>query len=69
MTTETRLAEAERLLAEAREALRFTREYVGEELLYAGEGWGWYDSTVAITAFLADNYPIPEPVPAMEATA
>ncbi len=67
MTTEERLAEAERLLAQAREALRFTREYVGEGLLYAGKGWEWYDTTVVITTFLDDAYFIPELVPGVEA--
>ncbi len=28
------------------EALRLTREYVGEEMLPALEGWSWYDATV-----------------------
>jgi len=28
------------------EALRLTREYVGEEMLPPLEGWSWYDATV-----------------------
>ncbi len=28
------------------EALRLTREYVGEDLLPPLEGWSWYDATV-----------------------
>ncbi len=47
-----RLEEAEHLLAKAREALRLTREYVGEERLPNIEGWSHYDATVAIDAFL-----------------
>jgi hypothetical protein len=52
-----RLEEAERLLIKAREALRLTREYVGEGLLPNIEGWSHYDATIAIDVFLA-----PEPV-------
>ena len=50
--TDERLEEAERLLVMAREALRLTREYVGEELLPDIEGWSHYDATVVIDAFL-----------------
>ena len=50
--TDERLEEAERLLVMAREALRLTREYVGEKLLPNIEGWSHYDATVAIAAFL-----------------
>ena len=44
--TDERLEEAERLLVMAREALRLTREYVGEELLPDIEGWSHSDPTV-----------------------
>lgn len=41
-----RLANHEALeaLRECREAFRFTREYVGEDVLPAIEGWSWYDA-------------------------
>jgi hypothetical protein len=45
------------LLWQAREALRYTREYVGEDTLPAIEGWSWYDATVAIDRFLAARSP------------
>jgi hypothetical protein len=47
----------ETLLWQAREALRFTREYVGEDTLPAIEGWSWYDATVAIDRYLAARSP------------
>jgi hypothetical protein len=47
----------EALLWQAREALRYTREYVGEDTLPAIEGWSWYDATVAIDRFLAARSP------------
>lgn len=31
-------------VAEMAEAIRFTREYVGEETLPPIEGWSWYDA-------------------------
>lgn len=31
-------------IAELAQAIRLTREYVGEELLPAVEGWSWYDA-------------------------
>lgn len=30
-----------------REAIRLTREYVGEPMLPAVEGWSWFDAVVA----------------------
>jgi len=51
--------EALRLLWQAREALRFTCEYAGEDTLPAIEGWSWYDATVAIDAYLS-RCPSPE---------
>ena len=33
---------------QAREALRLTREYVGEDALPAIEGWSWYDADNAL---------------------
>jgi hypothetical protein len=47
------LEEAMALLRQTREALRLTREYVGEKVLPAIEGWSWYDATVAVDAWLA----------------
>jgi hypothetical protein len=38
------LEEAEAAIAELAQALRLTREYVGEELLPPAEGWSWYDA-------------------------
>jgi hypothetical protein len=35
------------LVLDGIEAVRFTREYVGEELLPAIEGWSWFDWLVA----------------------
>lgn len=40
------------LLWQAREALRLTREYVGEHQLPAVEGWSWFDAVTAIDAAL-----------------
>lgn len=40
------------VLIMAREALRLTREYVGEDKLPAIKGWSWYDATEAIDAYL-----------------
>ncbi len=39
---------------QAREAFRLTREYVGEDLLPAIEGWSWYDADQALAARLAE---------------
>jgi hypothetical protein len=39
-----RAEQAEAALAELAQALRLTREYVGEDLLPAVEGWSWYDA-------------------------
>ena len=39
MTTNRKL----NLIAEGIEAFRFTREYVGEDLLPEVPGWSWYD--------------------------
>ncbi len=36
----------EAALEQCVEALRLTREYVGEEMLPPLEGWSWYDATV-----------------------
>lgn len=36
------------------EALRLTREYVGEERLPALEGWSWYDATLNAEELLED---------------
>lgn len=48
----SKLEEARQLLEQAKEALRLTREYVGEDMLPALDGWSWYDATVAIQNFL-----------------
>lgn len=48
MTTDDRLRN---LANQMYEALRLTREYVGEDVLPAIEGWSWYD---AMTAY--ENY-------------
>lgn len=49
-------AENERLrsaLRQSREALRLTREYIGEETLPAADGWAWFDAINIIDAVLA----------------
>ena len=38
---------------QAVDALHFTREYVGEGLLPAIEGWSWYDATLALQTVIA----------------
>ena len=38
---------------EAKEALHFTREYVGEAMLPAMPGWSWYDAICALDAAIA----------------
>lgn len=50
------------LLRQAIEALRLTREYVGEDLLPALPGWSWFDATEAAAPFLAVESPRPESV-------
>ena len=42
------------VLVMAKEALRLTREYVGEDMLPAIKGWSWYDATVAIDEYLGE---------------
>ena len=42
------MAEARQLLEQAKEALRLTRGYVGEDMLPALKGWSWYDATVSL---------------------
>lgn len=42
--TEEARYQAERGLAELAQAIRLTREYVGEDALPATEGWSWYDA-------------------------
>lgn len=44
LAAEEALANALRAVAELAEAIRLTREYVGEELLPPVEGWSWYDA-------------------------
>jgi hypothetical protein len=41
---EAALGQAQAAVAELAQALRLTREYVGEELLPPIEGWSWYDA-------------------------
>lgn len=41
---EAALGQAQVAVAELAQALRLTREYVGEELLPPVEGWSWYDA-------------------------
>jgi hypothetical protein len=43
-TLRERAEMAEAAVAELAQALRLTREYVGEDLLPAVEGWSWYDA-------------------------
>jgi hypothetical protein len=66
---EARVVELEEALRFASEAIRYTREYVGEERLPAIEGWSWFDATRKIDAVLAaagegeDRPPHSEPDP------
>jgi hypothetical protein len=50
-------------LWQAREALRLTREYVGEDRLPAIEGWSWFDATVLIDALLGIEDETAPPAP------
>lgn len=45
----------EALVADGIEAMRLTREYVGEKVLPEIEGWSWYDWTKRAEAALADR--------------
>ncbi len=45
------------LCTQASEALRLTREYVGEEMLPAIPGWSWYDATVALGKVIPELVP------------
>ena len=47
----------EALVAEGIEAIRLTREYVGEEMLPEIEGWSWYDWTQKAKAALQSDNP------------
>lgn len=47
---EERVRAAESMALRLAEALRLTREYVGEEALPAIEGWSWYDALEAYKA-------------------
>lgn len=50
-------ASMEALVAEGIEAVRLTREYVGEEVLPEIEGWSWYDWTQKAKAALQATQP------------
>lgn len=55
-------AENERLktrLVQCVEAIRLTREYVGEDLLPMLAGWSWYDAVVAVNAAIGPVW-VPE---------
>ena len=54
-------AELRELIARGIEAMRLTRDYVGEGTLPALDGWSWYDWTREAEAALAST---PEPAPA-----
>ena len=43
----------------ALEALRLTREYVGEGTLPAIEGWAWFDATIVLENAIAGAKPVP----------
>jgi hypothetical protein len=51
-TAQPPTASMEALVAEGIEAVRLTREYVGEEVLPEIEGWSWYDWTQKAKAAL-----------------
>ncbi|MFJ2719416.1 hypothetical protein [Streptomyces sp. NPDC087437] len=44
LTKAERIRALEAAVAELAQALRLTREYVGEDVLPAAEGWSWYDA-------------------------
>jgi len=46
------LAGQREALAQCVEALRLTREYVGEDMLPALPGWSWFDATERANAIL-----------------
>lgn len=47
MTSPTERRAKEEQIALLRNAIRLTREYVGEPMLPAVEGWSWFDAIVA----------------------
>jgi hypothetical protein len=49
------------VLRQCVEALRLTREYVGEDLLPALPGWSWFDATEAASIFLGPLSAVGEP--------
>lgn len=51
---------AENAVAELAQAIRLTREYVGEEMLPAVEGWSWYDALRRWAPDLLDAMTQPE---------
>jgi hypothetical protein len=46
---------ADELLSKALRAICFTRDYVGEDLLPAIEGWEWYDAGLVISKAIPDD--------------
>lgn len=44
----------------ALEALRLTREYVGERTLPAIPGWSWFDASVVLEKAITDAKPLPD---------
>lgn len=42
-------------LRECVEAIRLTREYVGEEMLPEIEGWSWYDATIMVNNLIGEE--------------
>jgi hypothetical protein len=55
-TTKTALDDDVRqVLSNALQSICFTRDYVGEDLLPAIEGWSWYDSGKEIAALIPDD--------------
>lgn len=52
VTAMSRVQELEAVLDEARTAIRWTREYAGEDMLPALPGWEWFDVTQKIDALI-----------------
>jgi hypothetical protein len=53
------LEELKALLVQAVEAIRLTREYVGEQMLPMVPGWSWYDAVTAINSVIGPVW-VPE---------
>jgi hypothetical protein len=64
-----RIAQLEDAARKARDALHWTREYVGEDRLPAVPGWSWFDATNALDAALGEGDRMSRAKPKSEWTA